>query len=186
MDTRDFLLLAYKAFGGEINGKTTLQKKVYFLGVMLDKLHYLRYKPHYYGPYSSLVAEANEDLKSIGYIEESVISGGSVNSQGFEIARYDFKLTEFGKRTADKKIKNNPTEWESIKKVADIINKTGESDYMRLSIAAKAYHIVSQKEEKVSLSDIKKMAKKFGWSVENSELKKAANFLEQIDLVKQC
>lgn len=185
MNTRDFLLLAYKAFGGEINGKTTLQKKVYFLGVMLDELQYLRYKPHYYGPYSSSVAEANEDLKSIGYIEESVISGGSVNSQGFEITRYDFKLTEFGERTADKKSKKNPKEWKKLIKAANIINNTGESDYMRLSIAAKSYYIVSKKGGEVSLSDIEEMANKFGWSVEESELKEAADFLEKIGLVTQ-
>ena len=186
MDTRDFLLLAYKAFHGEINGKTTLQKKVYFLGVMLDELQDLRYKPHYYGPYSSLVADANEDLKSIGYIKESVISGGSVNSQGFEVARYDYKLTEFGNRIADQKSKNNPKEWEKLEKAANIINNTGESDYMRLSIAAKAYYVLSQKKGEVSLKEIKDMTKKLGWSVDTSELRKAANFLEQLDLVKQC
>lgn len=186
MDTRDFLLLAYKAFHGEINGKTTLQKKLYFLGVMLGELQNLRYRPHYYGPYSSSVAEANEDIKSIGYIEESVISGGSVNSQGFEVARYDYKLTEFGNRIADQKIKKNKKEWEKIKNSADIINDTGESDYMRLSIAAKAYYVLSQNDGEISLKEIKDLTKKLGWSVDTSELKKAANFLEKIDLVKQC
>jgi hypothetical protein len=33
---RDMLLLAYKAFDGNMRGKTLLQKRVYFLSVVLD------------------------------------------------------------------------------------------------------------------------------------------------------
>jgi len=48
--TRDVLVLAYKAFEGDMRGKTLLQKRVYFLSVMLGIE--MGYEAHYYGPYS--------------------------------------------------------------------------------------------------------------------------------------
>ena len=44
---RDVLVLAYKAFEGDMRGKTLLQKRVYFLSVMLDID--MGYEAHYYG-----------------------------------------------------------------------------------------------------------------------------------------
>lgn len=81
---RDFVLLGYKALGGSIRGKTMLQKRMYFLSVFLDAD--LGYGPHYYGPYSSAVAAANLDLKSLGFLDESS-AGWGVDHRGFEIAR---------------------------------------------------------------------------------------------------
>ena len=66
---RDVLVLAYKAFDGDMRGKTLLQKRVYFLSVMLGVE--MGYDAHYYGPYSGNVATLNSELKSLGYVSES-------------------------------------------------------------------------------------------------------------------
>lgn len=50
MDANDFVLLALHAMGGEIRGKTKLQKTVYFLGLMTGHLDDLGYRTTSTGP----------------------------------------------------------------------------------------------------------------------------------------
>jgi len=54
MLARGVLILAYKAFDGEMRGKTLLRKRIYFIKVILAID--LGYEAHYYGPYSEQVA----------------------------------------------------------------------------------------------------------------------------------
>jgi len=187
MHIRDFVVLAYDAFGGSINGKTTLQKRVYFLGIMLrkDPVRDLGYKPHYYGPYSARVANANSELKALGYLSESVASWGSVSPQGFEIARYDYKLTDDGRELAERKKKELTPDWQRMKAAAEKIEEAGNIDYMGLSVAAKAYFILRKGRGKTTLGTIRNVAEKFDWSIGNEELQQAAEFLEKIDLVSR-
>ena len=185
MDIRDFLLLAYNAFNGEFSGKTTMQKKIYFLGVILNKVEELGYKPHYYGPYSAKVNEANEILKSLGFVSEMINSAGIVNDQGFEIIKYYYRLTDSGNRIVLKKIDNNSSDWDQIKNAAKRISQGGNIDYMRLSIAAKEHFILSKNKSEISLGDVKEMANRLGWSVSEKELQDATDFLENISLAKR-
>lgn len=51
----DIILLVIKGEkDDELRGRTLLQKKLYFLSVMME--HDLGFTDHYYGPYSSYVA----------------------------------------------------------------------------------------------------------------------------------
>jgi len=179
---RDVMLLAYKAFGGTIKGKTMLQKRVYFLSVFLNSD--LGYEAHYYGPYSEGVATANLEIKSLGYLSESV-AGWGVDQRGFEISRYDYTLTEAGARIADRKAALNPDLWKRIEASAKVVTEAGNLDYMELSIAAKAYYILTQLKHKATLEDIAKMLPKFGWKVSIEELQKATEFLQKANLVTQ-
>ena len=123
MDTRDILLLAYDAFEGEVRGKTNLQKKLYFLSIMLGID--LGYGPHYYGPFSSDIASTNTSFKVLGYLAESVASGGSYGSEGFEIARHDFRLTNDGRAAVEVKKKRFSELWAKVKTAADTLNAAG-------------------------------------------------------------
>ena len=76
---RDVVLLAYKAFGGTVKGKTMLQKRVYFLSVFLNAD--LGYEAHYYGPYSEAVATANLEMKSLGCTSPNPYPGGASISE---------------------------------------------------------------------------------------------------------
>ncbi len=182
-DTRDFLLLAYKAFGGRIQGKTSLQKKIYFLGVLVGAD--LGYGPHYYGPYSPELASANTELISLGYVRETVLGVGEIGDRGFEIARHDFDLTDAGRLIAEKKGETYPKDSVRIFEAASKIREAGgDLDYMELSVAAKAYFILAQQGDKASLRDVERIASSdFGWSVRESDLKKAKAFLKEIELV---
>lgn len=177
---RDVLLLAYKAFDCNMKGKTLLQKRVYFLSVVLDMG--LGYDAHYYGPYSEDVASANSELKSLGYISESSSSWG-YDQRGFEMARYDFTLTEAGERVAERKAEHHPELWQRMAGAAKVLKDAGNLDYMELSIAAKAYFVLTRLNGKATLEDIAGMLPKFGWSVSDEQLTKATNFLAKANLV---
>jgi uncharacterized protein YwgA len=180
---RDVVLLAYKAFDGTVKGKTMLQKRVYFLSVFLNAE--LGYEAHYYGPYSEAVATANLEMKSLGYLSESV-AGWGVDQRGFELARYDYKLTEAGTRIADRKASLHKELWSKIEAAARVVNDAGNLDYMELSIAAKAYYILTQMNHKATLEDIADMLPKFGWRVSKEELQKATEFLQKANLVTKA
>jgi uncharacterized protein YwgA len=180
ISARDILVLAYKAFEGDMRGKTLLQKRVYFLSVMLG--FDMGYEAHYYGPYSEKVATLNSELKSLGYISESSSAWG-YDQRGFEMARHDFKLTDIGSRLADRKIEAQPQVWSRIRKAAAVVRKAGELDYMELSIAAKAYYVLDKLNGKAKMEDIAGMLPKFGWSVSKTELAKATDFLAKADLI---
>lgn len=180
ISARDVLVLAYKAFEGDMRGKTLLQKRVYFLSVMLGID--MGYDAHYYGPYSEKVATLNSELKSLGYVSESSSAWG-YDQRGFEMARHDFKLTELGSRLADRKAEGQIQLWIQIQKAAQVVRKAGDLDYMELSIAAKAYYVLIKLNGKANLEDIGGMLPKFGWSVQKEQLEKATDFLAKTDLI---
>lgn len=182
MKIRDFVLLAYGAFGGAISGKTNLQKKIYFLGVGLGKESKLGYRAHYYGPYSAAVAEANSELKSLGYLSECSTSWGS-DQRGFEIARHDYSLTEEGVRFSNRKKNEHPERCRDIERLAQAIKSAGDLDYWELSIAAKTYFILKNHKATATFEEIQKKAQTLGWEVTEREIEKAADFLEKMDLI---
>ena len=177
---RDYILLAYKAFDGSIRGKTMLQKRMYFLSVMLHSD--FGFVPHYYGPYSSVVAAGNLELKSLGLVQE-YSSGWGVDHRGFEMVRYDYSLTETGKELADQKASNDPDLWNAMQKAAVVIKQAGDLNYMELSIAAKAYFVLGKLQGKATLEEIHRLLPQFGWSVSKEELERATTFLEKAHLV---
>lgn len=185
MRIRDFVVLAYGAFGGTISGKTNLQKRVYFLGVGLGKESELGYRAHYYGPYSAAVAEANSELKSLGYLSECSTTWGS-DQRGFEIARYDYSLSEEGKRLYNRKKNEHPDVSREIQRLVESIKSAGDLNYWELSIAAKTYFILKNHGTTITFEEIQKIAQGLGWEVTEGELEKASVFLEKMDLVRRA
>ncbi len=180
MQPRDFLLLAHGAFEGRITGRTALQKIVYFSSVIMKKD--LGFKPHYYGPYSPEVAEANSELKELNYIlETSTVYG--FNRQGFEMTKYDYALSEDGLKLLERKKKQYGSEWEKISMIADRIQSAGNMHYMELAMAAKAFIILEREGGKTNKETIKAKAKQLGWSIDDRSLDNALTFLEKIELV---
>ena len=181
MLTRDFVLFAHGVFNGGISGRTALQKKVYFLGVMLEEDH--GFSPHYYGPYSAQIADANSELKALNYLSEEVNVYGW-NHQGFEMARYDYSLTEDGQKLLERKKKKYPEEWKKMLECAKAIKDAGNLNYMELAMAAKAYIILKHEGGKTDRNTIKTGAAKLGWSINESELDRAIDFLNKIHLAQ--
>lgn len=183
MNTRDFVALTLRKAGGEIRGKTKLQKLLYFVGVLTDRLDELGYRPHFYGPYSDDVAYAVAQLKSIGALDQNVTDWG-IDRSGFEVKRYDFRLNEAGQQFADSVARRNPELAEQIRCAVKLYQEAGDRDYMELSIAAKTYFLLGQKKGEARMEDLARLAPQFGWSVTTEQIRHAAEYLQKLGLVE--
>ena len=101
------------------------------------------------------------------------------------MTRHDYRLTEVGDRLAERKAEQHPTLWQRINEAAVVLKRAGDLDYMELSIAAKAYFVLTRLNGKATLQDIAGMLPKFGWSVSQEQLEKATDFLAKANLVTQ-
>ncbi len=181
MSANDFTTLALLAMGGEIQGKTKLQKTVFFLGVLTDCLEDLGYRAHFYGPYSDDVDSAVTWLKTIGAIDQNVTSWGS-DPSGFELRRYDFKLNQQGKHFAETKAKQQPQLWERLQCVSQLLIEAGSVDYMDMSIAAKTYYMLEKKGPANSI-ELSRLARRFGWTVTTRQIEVAVGYLTRLGLI---
>lgn len=184
MKTFDFVHLAIHALDGEIRGKTNLQKKIYFLAVLSSDLDELGYGPHYYGPYSDDVALAVEELKTAGFVEQNVIGGFATDESGFERRRYDYRLTDAGRRVAQSKAREHSELWDRMTKAAERLKQAGDPDYMRLSVAAKTYFLLGEHRMRATESELARLGSRFGWRVTPDEITEAARFLQKLGLVE--
>lgn len=184
MDPYDFVHLALLAAGGEIKGKTKLQKTVYFLGIMTNHLDDLGYRPHFYGPYSDDVAEAVGRLKSVDFVDQNIVGGGSMDKQGFERRRYDYRLSDDGRLVAHAKRDKDPNLWARLEEAWTRLKEAGDLDYMKLSIAAKTYFLLGKNRDAATDKELASLAPRFGWHVTPSEVQDAARYLETLGLVK--
>lgn len=184
MATYDFVHLALLALDGEIQGKTKLQKTMYFLGLLTGQIDDLGYRPHYYGPYSAEVAQAVERLKTVRFIDQDIRGGSAVDQSGFEVCRYDYRLNEDGRKVAKEKKARNTNLWNSIQNAVKKFRDAGDLDYMKLSIAAKAFFLLDKAPgDTATEQELALMAKRFGWQVTPDQLREAAGFLKRLGLV---
>lgn len=183
MDSKDFVLLAMLAMGGEIQGKTKFQKTVYFLGLMTGCIDDLGYRAHFYGPYSDEVADAIGWLSTIGAVNLTSSSGGTVDRSGFEVRRYDYRFNEEGQRFAEVTSSRYPDFWKRLQNAADFLKRAGDLDYMKLSIAAKTYFMLQETNGQASESDPARLASRFGWEVTLDQVKDAVAYLGRINLL---
>jgi uncharacterized protein YwgA len=151
----DFLLCVISAKGGNVKGRTLLQKTCYFVSVLLDREREGDFKAHFYGPYSPSLDGTLNELVSIGLLQQRKIGFGAADRSGFEIRRNDFELTD-----------------------------AGDPGYVELSISAKVYFIVSSRDEKLTRQAITRHAQSLGWDISPESIEKAITFLERLDLVR--
>jgi uncharacterized protein YwgA len=182
MTTYDFVHLVMYAADGTVKGRTKLQKLVYFAGALTGKLDDLGYRAHYYGPYSAEVAGAVDDLRGLGFLEQKVISGCAVDTKGFEIARYDYSLTSDGKLVAEEKVAANREEWESIQNTVKRLEKAKADDYVKLSLAAKAYFVARQRSERFTVEELVCLMPSFSWKVTEEQMREAGKWLEDLKI----
>ena len=183
MTAYDFVHLALHALDDPVKGKTKFQKTVYFLGIMTDRLDDLGYRAHFYGPYSPEVAAAMDRLRALGFVDQTVASGGAVDARGFEVARYDYCLNERGKEIAAKKAQRDAEMWEGLRNAVARLKNAGDPDYVKLSVAAKTYFMLGRHDGKASMTAILDLASRFGWSVSKAQVTDAVGFLGSMQLV---
>lgn len=183
MKTYDFVHLLLLAAGGELHGRTKLQKTVYFAGALTGLLQGLGYRAHYYGPYSSDVAAAVDELRGLGFLKQEISSSGAMNAQGFEIARYDYELTEAGRQVAQEKARLYSTEWQHIQAAMSQMSKARTEDYVKLSVAAKSYFLRSRDPQAASPEVLSQQTSRYGWKVSPEEFREAEEILKSMNLL---
>lgn len=183
MNAYDFVPMALLSVGGEIKGKTKLQKTVYFLGALTDCVNDLGYRAHYYGPYSQEVADAVTRFAALGLVDQTIVGSGGVNERGFEVARYDYRLNHQGRVVAQWKAASNPSLKERLKEAAKGLASAGNPDYMQMSVAAKIFYMLGRK-ERATEGELVEIAQRFGWKVTEDEVSKAGEYLQKLNLVE--
>lgn len=129
MNASQFLLSLIAARGGKLQGRTLLQKEGYFVALLSNSPIDLGYKAHYYGPYSATVDGTLTQLKNLGFVEEASTGFGIV-SGGFEMRRYDYRLTDDGRKVLQS-FEQSP-EYKAIEEAAHKIREAGEPNYVEL------------------------------------------------------
>lgn len=184
MNTYDFVHLALCLLGEEVQGRTKLQKQVYFLAKLAGVEEDLGYSAHFYGPYSAEVADAVKRLESLDFVEHHVASGGSYDQRGFEVARHDYKLTDSGRKLAQAKLdKLNPAERNRLERGVQAIKSGKDLDYMQLSVAAKALHILEKSGKPMTPGEVAEAAKNFNWDIQPEQVSAVSGYLDELGLV---
>ena len=182
MRPTDFILSLIDASGGTIAGRTLLQKRAFFVTELIGEDFGLKFDAHYYGPYSPTVEGTATQLKNLGFLQESS-TGFGIISDGFEMRRYDYALTDDG-RYLVKRLRETP-EYHEISDAMSRILSAGNPNYMELSIAAKAYFLLKKKAGKgMSFRDLIQEAEKYSWNISKESVVRAINFLKSIELAK--
>jgi len=162
---------------GELQGRTLLQKKLYFLSTLLSEDY--GYVAHYYGPYSSKIADAVDTLVSGGFLAEKTEVFPAANVFG-EVRRYSYTVTEDGRKILDHMACDD-----DFKKWGSFLTKLNScdmsNDFNVISIAAKIHYIVSEK-GRASIDEIKDRATKLGWMISEKDIEKVTSELKLLGL----
>jgi len=181
MKARDVFLILLKHAGNTISGRTLIQKRAFFLDLKLNLG--LDYKPHYYGPYSPQLDAAIGQCLALRFVNETVIPYGWSRTEGFEIKRYDYTLTQDGLAVVDAIMNRETSLYDKVIACLDQIEEAGDLDYNQLSVAAKAVWILRENNRPMLPEDIAAEAQGFGWKVPNEAIEKVISFLENLGIV---
>lgn len=180
IDARHVVLWVLAALDGRPNGKTYLQKLCFFVGNVLDQD--LGYRAHYYGPYSDQVASEIGFLNANDYIYESRKGSGLADSRGWEVMRFDYRLTERGTAGVQWLDQQHPAQSQAVRAAVQRILGAGDLNYIGLSVAAKTFWILNGEGRPMTFEGIAEKATQFRWTVSGDEVRKAADFLGRLKL----
>lgn len=179
------VLLLLDAYGGKIRGRTLLQKRAYFVG-KLDPVLQVAYRPHYYGPFSSDLEEGLLQDKARGLVEERAVPLGCLDAKGFEARRYDYALSDDGRLVVNDLKRRKPDYAAKIVAAVDRLKEAGDvGDYVSLSVAAKALHVLTEEKRPLTEEKICAVAAKLGWKISEETLQGASGLLLKLGLVEK-
>jgi len=182
VDARHVVLYAVEEVSGRPNGKTYIQKLCFFVSTLIGEP--LGFRAHYYGPYSEQVSAELAFLTAGGFLTETRRGSGMAGSTGWEIARFDYSLTEEGRKAVKWLGEKFPEESGKVREAIQRILSAGDLDYVALSFAAKTRWILDHSGGPMTPAGIASAAEKFNWNVNGTDVNKASTFLQQLGLVE--
>lgn len=161
----------------EIDGRTTIQKLAYFSSVKtgID----IGYGPHYYGPYSPLVASHLENLAAFDFIVEK--GRRTIRDR----TMYSYSLTKDGEKLAKKIKKRYPDEYRIIKNVVNRCYYIVHNNLSVLSWATKVHYILHQTKKPMTNEEAISTGRLFGWKLSEREIESGAKLLLELRLIKK-
>ncbi len=184
METRHYiLLLIYSSSDQKIQSKTKIQKELYLFEHFFKRK--FSFKAYYYGPYSSVVENGLDELIGLGFVSVATYVYGIDVNRGFELKRYDYSLTESGKKFAEELISENKQEYSKIENFVQKIEKLRNHDYLTLSVAAKAHFSLSEENRPMKHDEIMNKMKSFGWQVNDEDYENAVEVLKELNFVEE-
>lgn len=177
MDEFDGVLILLDAAGGQIAGRTTIQKLGYFSTVR--GAIRARYRPHYYGPYSADIAGAIQTLVSYGFIEERVETPGGTGTTP-DWKRYTYTITEDGRRLVPELKQEDTGGAEEVEEIVGICKDTANLDSKTLSWAAKIHYIQTREMRDMSSDEIREVARTLNWDLSEDQIQKGIDLLTNL------
>lgn len=172
------LLAVSEEENSRLEGRTLLQKKLYFLSVLMKEDY--QFRPHYYGPYSEKVADAVDSLVASGFLEEQTAAFPAPTIFG-EGRRYSYTIKKDGREFLDYVKKSSGFDrWQGA--LRKINSQAISADFNLLSIAAKMHYILSE-DKQLSANNICNKAKELGWDIKVEDIEKVAKYLEELGLI---
>ena len=183
MHIQDLILLVIASETEKsLRGRSTLQKKLYFLSVLL-KDNSIGFGPHYYGPYSRLVAENLDILVYARFLKEVTETFPTDENIFGEMRRHTYSLSSDGKDVMGEIEKDD--EYANWKHALDTLNSQPlANDFNTLSIAAKV-HYIAHRQKRIKRKQIKKIAKAHDWDIDKREIAGVLSFLESLSLIRK-
>lgn len=161
----------------EIEGRTTIQKLAYFSSVKtrID----MGFGPHYYGPYSPLVASYLEDLVALDFIVEK--GRRTVRDR----TMYSYALTKDGEKLAKKIEKTYPKEYRTVKTIVNRCYRVVHNNISVLSWAAKVHYLLHQAGKPMTNEEAISTGRLFGWKLSEKGIESAVKLLLALQLIKR-
>ena len=178
MEPSDLVLAILDSAKEPVRGRTAIQKMAYFVSVQDPGVRAeLDFVPHFYGPYSSRVASALQDLVQLGAIDEipSMTEGGN--------PVYTYSITADGKHLAQSIKENLP----SLQTVSQVVSKcqAAHKNVNILSWAAKTHFLLSLQNRPVTIRQATEIGKDYGWEMSSEEARVGIGLLKELGLVVQ-
>jgi len=177
MQAAELVLSVLGSSAKPLDGRTTIQKIVYFASIKTGAD--VGYTPHFYGPYSPIVAQTVENLESTGYITEKS------RLTTHDRIMYSYSLSDDGAKMVDLIQKRERNNYMKAKKVVDTCQKIVKNNINVLSWAAKVYFLLSQKESEISYDEVVEKGKQFGWQLSSKEIDSGAKLLVVLGLARK-
>lgn len=177
VDRSTVMILLIDAAGGSAEGRTTLQKWLYFASIKkgLD----FEFIPHFYGPYSEPVSRTINDLIASDFLFER----GRVTR--YDRTIYTYTLTDDGKNIADDLKRTNCELYDTLKEVVDVCTSVVGNNISILSWAAKVYFLLQRQGRQIMYTEIRKIGKSLGWQLSELEIDAGVKLLSALRLAKK-
>jgi uncharacterized protein YwgA len=159
-----------------IAGRTAIQKIAYFESLALRAD--LKYRPHFYGPYSSVVDETLMDLVASDYVEERART--TIRDRTL----YSYALTDDGHQLVEQIKSRHPKTFPKIKTIVEECGNSG-NDINVLSWAAKVHFLLTKKGSTMSHEEAINMGRKFNWDLSEPEIDLGVKLLLDLGLASK-